>query len=494
MNPITFVQRALDGMTMYRVILNGLFAISFYALALSFMGVLSNTPLELIASFFTITIVTWVTHQILVKISGAPANVESTSITALLLFLILEPSTALYDLGIIALISAASIALKYIVRYRLRHIANPAALGLVLAGFLGYGGAMWWVGSRYLLPIVAVAGLLVVLKTRRLPLVLTYIALSTTVTTLYFLPYTPIIETTLRHFLSWPTVFFAAFMLTEPLSLPSTRKLQYIYAAIAAVLSSVPFTIGPIYGTPELALVIANIFTLIVDRPMRSVMTLKGRNEVGTDTYEYHFTPNHPIVHKAGQYLEWTLPHTADKRGIRRYFTIASAPGGEEVSFAVRHLEKQSSWKRELRSLKAGTTLYATQRAGDFTLKKNAKRHVFIAGGIGITPFVSMIREAGAPIDATLFYCNKTAGDIAFKELVEGGVRTVHVLENPTSDFPHETGFITEDILKKHVAGWKDATYYISGPPGLVGAYEKLLARIGIPRRRIIVDYFPGLA
>lgn len=479
---------------MYRVVLYGLFAISLYALCLSFLGFIES-PLELIVSFFSITVAAWVTHQILVKATGAPGNVESTAITSLLLFLILEPTTAIGDVIILALIASAAIALKYVVRFRLRHIANPAALPLVLAGMMGYGGAMWWVGSRYLLPIVAVAGLLVILKTRRVPLVLTYIGLSTLISTLYFLPSTPAIETILRHFLSWPTIFFAAFMLTEPLSLPSTRKLQYIYAAIAALLSSVPYALGPIYGTPELALVIANIFTLIVDRPMRSVMTFVGRHQVGKDTYEYRFHPDHPLVFHAGQYLEWTLPHEADSRGIRRYFTIAGAPGDTEISFAVRHLAKQSSWKQMLAEIKEGATLFATQRAGDFTLRSRASYHVFIAGGIGITPFVSMMRNAkDTQIDATLFYCNKTAEDIAFKDLVEAKVKTVHVLETPTEEFAHETGFITADMIKKHVQNWSEATYYISGPPGLVGAYEKLLAQIGIPRRRIIVDYFPGLA
>jgi len=498
MNLITYIQRKLDATTMYRVVIYALLAISLYALTLSFFGILSDAPLTLIISFVVINTAAWLTHEIAVRVTKAPGNVESTAITALLLFLILVPAATLADAGILALIAASAVVLKYVVRYRLRHIANPAALILVVCGLLGYGGAAWWVGSRYLLPMVAIAGLLVILKTRRAALVLTYIVVSATVVTLYFLPDAPISESILRHFLSWPTIFFAAFMLTEPLGLPSSRTLQYWYAGIAAVLSSIPYSIGPLYGTPELALVVANIFTLIVDRPLRAVMTLVERVPVGKDTFEYRFAPNHALPHTAGQYLEWTLPHQADNRGIRRYFTIASAPGDAHISFAVRHLKNQSTWKRALEILPTGGKLYATQRAGDFKLRPNAAHHVFIAGGIGITPFVSMVRDAAAhntEFDATLFYCNKTEDDIAFKELMESGVTTVHVLETKAiSGLAHETGFITESLIKERVPTWQDATYYVSGPPGLVAAYETLLKKLGIPRSRIIVDYFPGLA
>jgi glycine betaine catabolism B len=491
MNPITYVQKALDQTTMYRVVIYGLIAISVYALLLSLAGVIAQKPLALALSFLVINIAAWVTHEVAVRVTKAPGNVESTAITALILFLILAPESGPRDLGILAAIASGAIVLKYVVRVRLRHIANPAALALVIAGLATYTGSVWWVGSRYLLPIAAFVGLLIALKTRREMFVLTYIVTSACAAALWFLPTTPIMETVLRHFLSWPTIFFATVMLTEPLALPSTRNLQYWYAGIAAVLSSIPFSIGPLYGTPELALVIANVFTLVVDRPFRAVMTFVSRSPVGADTYEYRFTPDHPLAHGAGQYLEWTLPHEkSDMRGIRRYFTISSEPGAGMIAFAVRHLKGQSTWKQSLERMQPGDKLYATQRAGDFMLRAKAPAHVFIAGGIGITPFVSMARDAklrGEKIKATLFYCNKTENDIAYKDLVEEAFATVHVLDT-------KAGFITDAMIKKYVPQWQAATYYISGPPGLVGAYEKLVRRMGIKEKRVIVDYFPGLA
>lgn len=385
----------------------------------------------------------------------------------------------------------------------MRHLFNPAALALFAGGFFGYYGAEWWVGSRYLLPVVLVAGLLVVMKTRRWPLFLFYIVVSAVAAVLSFAGTTPVMETLVRHFISWPTVFFAAFMLTEPLGLPSTKRLQYVYAGIAAVLSAIPFSFGSVHGTPELALLVANLFTFVVERPVRLRLTLANKKEVGKQTVEYSFAGSVPLHFTPGQYLEWTLPHRhPDLRGIRRYFTISSAPNSENVSFAVRHVEKQSTWKAALSNLVAGNVLYATQRSGDFTLHPHVSKYVLIAGGIGITPFMSMMRDAriqGEKIPATLFYCNKTREDVAFlDEITEAsvqGIETVHVFETPSDDvLPHETGFITEEMLKRYVSEWNTATYYISGPPPLVNAYKKLLRNIGVSRSRIVTDYFPGLA
>lgn len=521
-----FIERKLDGLTMYRVVLYGLSFISFVALLLSIAGILWTPPEALLLSLAVGHASAILMHMICVRLFRAPGNIESSFITAGILFLILTPVSSVSGLLVTAAINAAAILLKYVVRYRRRHLFNPVALALFVAAFFNYYGAEWWVGSRYLLPAVLVVGLLVVMKTRRWPLFLFYIVVSSITAVIAFLGVVPAMDTLVRHFISWPTVFFAAFMLTEPLALPSTKKLQYVYAGIAGVLSAFPFSIGVVHGTPELALLVANLFTFVVERPVRFRLSLIEKREVGKQTVEYTFATSSPVRFTAGQYLEWTLPHAKpDTRGIRRYLTIVSAPPALEqdenrISFAVRHVEKQSTWKAALAALPIGGTLYATQRAGDFTLRSKAPHYaplghflfsnpfakenkvVLIAGGIGITPFMSMMRDArakGVQIPATLFYCNKTRDDIAFLDEIsaarEQGVQTVHVLEAPQDDsLVHETGFITEDMLKRHVSPWKDATYYISGPPGLVNAYKKLLRRMGISRRRIVTDYFPGLA
>lgn len=493
----------LDRITMYRVVMYGLLVIAFASLTLSVAGILSVPPLTLLGSFLVIVASAFLTHFICVSITKAPSNVESSFITALILFLILSPATTLIEIALLAAITAAAIVLKYIVRFHYRHVFNPVALVLVLLSFTSYVGAAWWVGSRYLWPVVLVAGIAVVSKTRRWPLVLTYVGFSALLAIIVYGGEESVTEVLLTHFTSWPTLFFAAFMLTEPLGLPSTRNLQYAYALIAASVATLPFVLGPLGASPALALVTANLFTFLVDHPERLRLSLVRKEMVGAGTVEYIFKAPRIERFIPGQYLEWTLPHHhADVRGIRRYFTIAAAPGTDEVSFAVRHMEQQSTWKKTLSTLAPGALLYATQRAGDFTLRNNAVHHVWIAGGIGITPFMSMIRHAErtkTTLSATLFYCNKTEHDIAFlTEIARAaavGVTVVHVLAEPaTSGMPHAVGFVTEALITQHVPNAQTATYYISGPPGLVGAYTTMLAKMKIPRRRVVTDYFPGLA
>lgn len=488
---------------MYRVVLYVLTAIAVWAFALSLVGVLAIAPLSLVLSLLLIVGVVMLTHALCAAVTKAPANIESSYITAFILFLIITPPTSPRDAIAVAAIAALAILLKYAVVFRKRHLFNPAALAIFVAGLFGFIGAEWWVGSRYLLPVVVLGGAAIAMKTRREGMILAYIALSAAIVSLWFANVAPIPETLMRHFLSWPTIFFATVMLTEPLSLPATRRMQYAYAGIAAILGSIPFSFGVVHGTPELSLLAANLFTFFVDRPERSELLYVGRTEVGKDTFEYRFRTAHALHYTPGQYMEWTLPHEVpDTRGIRRYFTISAAPGTEYVSFAVRHLPTQSTWKKSLAALPAGSIMFATQRAGDFTLRPGALQHVWIAGGIGITPFMSMLRDArahSASLHATLFYCNKTEGDIAFSDELahagEAGVSTVHVIaEKPTSGIECETGFVTREMIERRVSGWQAAVFYLSGPPGMVASYEKLLAEMGVPSNRIITDYFPGLA
>lgn len=501
---LSWIRKQLDAVTMYRVVIYSLCAIIAAGFVLSLSGVLYITPIPYILSLSLIVGVVLLVHELCVKVSGAPGNIESSLITALILFLILTPAATVRDAGSIAFIAGLAILFKYTIVHRLRHLFNPAALALFVAGLMGFIGVEWWVSSRYLLPVVAIAGALVAMKTRRESLVLTYLAASTAVVVAWFLftASMPPFDTIMQHFLSWPTVFFATIMLTEPLSLPSTRWRQYVYAVLAAVVGGIPFSFGALHGTPELSLLVANLFTFIVDRPERMALVYVGRTEVGKDTFEYRFRAGHPVFYKPGQYLEWTLPHAApDSRGIRRYFTISAGPGSEYLSFSVRHLPEQSSWKKTLASMTEGTVIFATQRSGDFTLSAEAPLHVWIAGGIGITPYMSMMRDAnnrGAQIPAVLFYCNKTEGDIAFKDELEkapAGVRVVHVLaEKPASGMIAETGFVTREMIERNAPGWQGATFYLSGPPGMVASYEKLLQGMGVRDQQIITDYFPGLA
>lgn len=356
-----------------------------------------------------------------------------------------------------------------------------------------------------MLPAVLVAGFAVVMKIRRYELVGYYLAVSTALALVLNHEYATVLQTLRTQFFSWPTLFFAAFMLTEPLALPSTKKGQITYACLAAVVGTIPFSFGWLNSTPEFALVVANLFSFIIDRGRRYTLKFEKRELVAANTYEYYFSSPSVIKHKAGQYMEWSVPHGGvDTRGIKRYLTISSKPNEHMVAFTIKHVPQQSSWKAKVEQLVSGEVIYAVGVSGDFTIKKPQKHHVFIAGGIGITPFVSMIRDAlssDKPLNATLFYANMNVTDIAFTALLDqakdqGLVVVNYLVNDPTEpvSFTYEKGFIDTDHLKKYVPLFADADYYISGPPAMVSNYTKMIVGLGISHRDIHTDYFPGLA
>lgn len=495
------LERILDGFTMYTVVLYGLFFLLVTGAIFGALGFLFFSPIALCLSAAVISVSAIVTHHILAHISKAPASFESTLITALILSLILTPTTDITNLIIHACIASGAIVLKYTIAYRHRHICNPAALALVIAGVCGYIGVEWWIGSRYMVPFVLISGVAIVVKTRRFDLVSLYIVTSSAL--VIARSNGDILTALTQHFFSWPTIFFATVMLTEPLSLPGTKILKYIYVIIIGIVGSIPFSIGSLYGTPELALVLGNIFTFVAGFPVRAQLRFTKRIEVGNNIYEYHFQTPYPISHTAGQFFEWTLPHqNPDNRGIRRYLTISSAPHDSHISFAVKHVPKQSTWKQALEHMKPGDPMYVTQLSGDFSATDPKERSVWIAGGIGITPYMSMIRDAVQSkkhLNATLLYCNTSESDIAFAdEIAQGGTHGLSVIhflvERPRSLLVHEVGFITPIHIQSHVQDWQHATFYISGPPGMVASYEHMLLSMGVPSRKIITDYFPGLA
>ena len=295
-------------------------------------------------------------------------------------------------------------------------------------------------------------------------------------------------------------------MVTEPFTTPPTHKLQLFYAALVAILTATQFNLGPIYSTPELALVIGNIVFFFLTPHHRLFLTLKQKKQIADSSWEFVFTNHQSFSFKAGQYLEWTLPHAnSDLRGNRRYFTIASSPTEQNIRLSVRIPTHHSTFKHALLSMNPGEVITAAQLGGDFTLPQDtSKKLIWIAGGIGVTPFRSMakyLNDTHSRQEVTLFYACKTAAEIAYQDIFSQAEKnlnfqTIYLLTQGgklPKPYQYESGRLDTDMLKKHAKDYAQSDYYISGPSQMVDSYIHLLKhQLNIPSSQIKTDYFPG--
>lgn len=502
------IDRLLNGVTMYRLVLWWLVALVGAAAVLSAMGMLPFNAGYILASAAFLITVSLLANELFARAFGAAPNTESVYITALILALIIAPTDTFSNLGLLAWAAILSTACKYLLAFRRRHLFNPAAFAVVVTSFALGQSATWWVGSASLLPLVLAGGFLVVGKTRQWDIIWAFF-----VTVLVTLMVTAAIQgavlltITREMVLASPLFFFAFAMLTEPLTAPSTHTARLLYGALIGFLFVPLVHFGPVSFTPELALLAGNFIAWAVGPKTNLLLTLRGRQKLGSGSYEFVFEGDHALSFRPGQYLEWTLPHDdPDNRGIRRYLTIASSPAERLVRVGVRFSPESSTFKKRLLAMKCNDKLFAGHLAGSFVLPDDRKKKlVFIAGGIGVTPFASMIRDLlsrGERRPITALFGNLTASDIAYKELLEQadrelGIRTVHVLsdvESLPSDWTGRTGFIGERVIAEEVPDYRERTFYISGPPLMVKACRGALRRLGVRGDRIRTDYFPGLA
>jgi len=504
---MTTIDNILNRITMYRFITYLLVALVTYATVLSYLHLLPFTPVALLISTGFLVIVCEAANNILAKIFAVPANVESSIITALILALIIDPIKSVDDLQFLGWAAILAMSSKYIVSINNKHIFNPAALAVVITSFALNQSASWWVGTGNMLLPVAIGGFLMVRKVRQTPMVVAFLATALVgITVASILQQTSVIQGLQQLVVVSPLVFFATVMLTEPLTAPPTTGLKVIYGAMIGVLILPQVHFGGLYSTPELALVVGNVFAFIVSPKQRVVLTLRRRIKATKAMVDFVFAPSQRLAFAPGQYMEWTLAHQRpDARGNRRYFTIASSPTEENVHLGVRFYDRSSSYKQAMYNMDARTPLHGAQIAGDFTLPRNRKRKlVFIAGGIGITPFRSMLKyliDTQQRRDIILFYANKTANDIMYTDVLNEanrqlGILTYYTLTDVPSIAPIWRGYrgrITEQMIRASVPDYLERSFYLSGPPDMITAYEQVLLSLGVQPRNIKKDFFPGL-
>jgi len=218
---------------------------------------------------------------------------------------------------------------------------------------------------------------------------------------------------------------------------------------------------------------------------------IDNRKQIAQDTYEIRFSyPDQPFSFKAGQYIHLQLPQLSftDPRGEGRDFSLVGAPGSEfPLTIAIR--KSESGFKKTLLQLPLGTKVGVSGPFGGFTLPEVVGRDiVFIAGGIGITPFMSMIRYNSALAEKhriSLIYQTKTMKRAAYRQELKS-----LAFKHPTFELIFKTTRLSSRTMKPYLE--KKPLFYVAGPPGMVSHALDLFRQMGVAAKNIKTEEFTG--
>jgi ferredoxin-NADP reductase len=239
---------------------------------------------------------------------------------------------------------------------------------------------------------------------------------------------------------------------------------------------------------------------------------LTERHEVAENTMAFQFEKPAGWTFKAGQFVDITLlnPPETDAEGNTRGFSISSAP--HEPTIMVTTRLRDTAFKRVLKIVPLNSEVKIEGPFGNLTLHNNAKRPaILLAGGIGITPFRSIVVHAAKeqmPHRIFLFYSNRRPEAAAFLEELQALehqnpnyklIATMTEVEKSNRPWKGEVGLINHQMLDRHLKAvaspdWYSAgpIYYIAGPPQMVRDFQTMLANAGVDGDDIRIEEFSG--
>lgn len=221
-------------------------------------------------------------------------------------------------------------------------------------------------------------------------------------------------------------------------------------------------------------------------------MTLRSVSNPGGDMYCFQFEPERQLDYIAGQFAEFTIEHAnPDARGIRRWFTLSSSPTEPLVAITARCEGQLSSFKQALRHLRPGDTVMVSDPMGDFVLPLNTSIPLlWIAGGIGITPYRSMatwLSSSHERRDIKLIHCiNKPADAIYAETFRAAGIPEREIIDTSAKLRP------TIEVLLSNIPNARQRLVFISGPETMVEDLRQGFMKADFRRDDIIVDQFLG--
>ncbi len=491
----------LDRTPMYMVVVIALSLLVVIALGYGLVGLMPQTPIEQMRSLVLSLVVGLAVNIVCATWWKVAPNHISTIITILIVYFMVDPPQTITGLSWLLLMVALAMVSKYVIVFGRQHLVNPAAIGVALITTPAFTEATWWVAAPPMFMPLLITGGLVVYKMRRIGMVLTFLLVGYVVFLFEEWRFgNTILESWSVYWLSYPALFLACFMLTEPFTMPGTRRLQYGYGALVGILANIAVPLPwRLAMSPELALVLGNLAAYPFSLRRKYRLRLIGKQLLTPTVVEYQFRRPARLRFQAGQYLEWMLPHKKpDKRGLRRYFTIASGEDEYVIRLALKQPAKPSSFKAALAALPVDGSLIVSQRAGDFVLPKDPLVPIaFVAGGIGVTPFRShatTLSGRGETRDIVTLYAAQNLAELAYRSELAAVGRVVPIVFEGDAGPGGESGYLSEDIIRRRVPDYRDRVWYVSGPPGMVTSTVTILRQLGVPKKSIHEDFFPGLA
>jgi len=242
-----------------------------------------------------------------------------------------------------------------------------------------------------------------------------------------------------------------------------------------------------------------------IETPTTFDTHILAREDIAENTMAFYLARPDGFEFKAGQSLDLTIvdPPETDAEGNTRTFSIASPPFEPELMIATRI--RDTAFKRVLVHATEDISLRLEGPSGSFTLHRNVQKPaVFLAGGIGITPFFSIVRQAHherLPHDIYLFHANRRPEDAAFHEpLAQTAavndklhfIPIMSALEGSHRPWDGEVGLVSKDLLVRHLRQLQGPIYYLAGPPGMVASLRDVLATAGVDEDDIRTEEFSG--
>lgn len=228
-------------------------------------------------------------------------------------------------------------------------------------------------------------------------------------------------------------------------------------------------------------------------------ITLERTHQENSKIRTFWFKPAQKISYTAGQFIELYVPHDhPDERGIKHWFTLSSSPTDKLISITTKFAgAKSSTFKKHLFALSPGAKLQIVEPMGDFVLPKDKSIPlVFVAGGMGLTPFHSMVKwlsDHGEKRQIQVLLAANKPDDFVFADLFKKyGAELIQIVSEPSPEWLGETGRLSAEKILELTGRPDGKRIYVSGPEPMVEALEKDLQAHGVKKTQLLFDYFPG--